>query len=84
MEASPIDTSIVSFEDIFDDSIGVAEKISLTAVCTLHLIFERHGLSGSHLFAKACKVRAISDASTTFALQVFEGRTYLRCPIRGR
>lgn len=55
MEASPVDTSIVALKYVFDDSVGVAEEISLTAVCALHLIFKRHGLSCCHLLAQTCK-----------------------------
>lgn len=51
MEASPVHAAIVSFKNVFDDCIGVAEEICLTTIGALHLIFKRHWLRGSHLLA---------------------------------
>ena len=50
MEGSPVDTSVVTFEDILDYSIGVAKQISLTLAGTSDLFFGRHGSLRSLVF----------------------------------
>jgi hypothetical protein len=53
MEACPVDTSVVAFENVFDDGIRVAEEIGLALIRSLHLVFEGEWLSCSHLLAEA-------------------------------
>lgn len=43
MERSPVDTAVVSFQYVFDDSVCVAKEVGLTLLCSSHLFLERHG-----------------------------------------
>lgn len=47
-----LDSSIMSLQDVLDDSIRTAEEISLTRVRSLHLLLERHWLMGSVLLSE--------------------------------
>lgn len=42
MEGRPVDSSIMTLEDVFDDRVCVAEEIRLTLVRSRDLLLERH------------------------------------------
>ena len=55
MERSPVDATIVTFENVLDHGICVAEQVGLTTgACDL--LFDAHRLSGSVLLAQAANV----------------------------
>ena len=43
MEGGPVDTSIVTFQDVLDDCVCVPEQVCLTLVRPGHLLFKGHG-----------------------------------------
>lgn len=50
MERSPVDTSVVTLQDILDYCIGVTKQVSLTLTGTSDLFFGRHGSLRSLVF----------------------------------
>jgi hypothetical protein len=60
VESRPVHSTVVTFEDVLDDSVGVAEEVGLAGVRSLHLLFEGKGSGGSRLLAEACRDLLVS------------------------
>lgn len=59
IDQNALDSTVVTLEDVFDDGVGAAEEVGLTAVGALDLLLERHGLMGGALLAQT---RDVPDA----------------------
>lgn len=61
MECGPVDSAVVTLEDVLDDGVSVAKQIGLVRVGALNLLFKRQWLCGRVLFAEACFVNGKQD-----------------------